>query len=157
MTGPVAGIEAFGDQAFPAQIEGALQEGAAVGENELAEAEQRRPGAAEHALEARAPRRERQAPQIVRAVAEDVEGDERDGHGSARSSNLLGSCQVDATLEPLESSRLPGLVERHQFPVQHEASADAPAELPERPDDLRELRRLVVAEPGVQADRTVAA
>src|SRR6267378_671136 len=55
LAGLVARVGVLGDEAFPAFLEGALVQRAAVAADDLADAENRGPGASEDALERRAP------------------------------------------------------------------------------------------------------
>ncbi len=155
--GAIARVEVLCDQAFPAAVDRALVEGAAVGGDELAQAQQRRTGIAEHPLEAGPARRQRQPDQILGAVAEDVERDERDRRRAARAADVVGAREVDPSLELLKPRRFAGRVERHQLAVEDDTGLDAAAELPQGPGDLRELGCLVVAKPRIQVDRALAA
>ena len=101
--------------------------------------------AAKHRFEPRAALGERQAREIVLAVAQDVEGDE---HGRLRRfgvPDVQRALQVHAPLEQLKPGRLSALVERDDLAVEDERSLELPSRGFDRPRDRGKLRRLLVA------------
>ncbi len=104
---------------------------------------------AEDPFERRAALEQRAATQIVRAVAQDIERDERGA--AARSAVLAG--EMDPSLQLLKAGRLALRVERDDLAVQDERLLAPRRPFLERRSDLRKLVGLLVAEPRPQADR----
>ena len=63
-----------------------------------------------------------------------------------------GSGEMDASLQPLEAGRTALLVERDDLAVEDSGARSVRRRLLERADERRELRRLLVAEAGPDAD-----
>ncbi len=144
----VFGRRALGDQAFPAFGNRSTVELAPVAGHLLGDAQKRRAGIAEDAFERGAPRDQRHAAQVVRAVGNDVERDERRG----RVVGLVHRLHVDAALEVLEADRPLPLVERDNLAVEDDALLDLQRKAGERLRDGGELRGLVVAEARKKTD-----
>jgi hypothetical protein len=149
----------LGDQTLPAALQRQLVQRASVGWHEVAHAEDGRAGVPEDALESGAPGGERQVAQVGGAVEQDVEGDER--HRRARDRAPMRGVrlepddsrrEVDAPLQLLKPGGLTVRVECDDLAVEQDAGLQLAAELAERPDDLRKLRRLVVAKPRRDGD-----
>src|SRR5687767_3660949 len=120
----------------------------------MADAQRRRAGPAECLLEHGTTLEERSLAEVGPAVAQDVEGDERDAAGRDRGAGTAGRTgrarwigQVNAALELLKAGRLALVIERDDLPVEHQGLGALPGPLRERRRDLRELIRLFVAEP----------
>src|SRR6185295_18156859 len=125
--------------------------------DDAADAEQRRPGLAEHPLEREPALVQRPIAIVGLPVAQDVEHDERDalkGDGSrfmARRlpspapSRRLPTPQMDPALQLLESGRLAFAVERDDFAVEDERLLARARPAFERGGDLRELAGFLVA------------
>ena len=103
---------------------------------------------AEHALEARLPRRERQAAEIVTLEREAVEEHGFDGHRCHRAGHVVGAGEPHAGLQPLEA-RHAARIERHDLAVDEEAVERDRAE---GRDELRVAAGHDLAAPAEQGD-----
>jgi len=101
---------------------------------------------AEEPLEPHAPIAERQRPEVVGAVAQHVEGDERGELRGGFAIDIARAHQVHAPLQALKPGGLPTAVERHDLAVEHDRHAQTLAEILQAADHFRELGRLFVAE-----------
>ena len=99
---------------------------------------------------------QRQAPNVVVAIAQQVEGD--DGHrlGLVDELDLACARQMDAALEPLKSRRTFLLVERDNLRINQQRGVQVRPKLLEFADDRRELMGLFVAETRPHANAVAA-
>jgi hypothetical protein len=130
-------------------VERALVQLAAVAADHLADAQQRRLCVAEDPLERCAPLEQRAATKILRAVAQDIEGDERGAQ--TRSAVLAG--EMDPSLQLLKAGGFALRVERDDLAVQDQRLLARRRPFLECRGDLWKLVRLLIAEPRPEADR----
>ena len=119
-----------------------LKELARVARHNVAHAENRGAGIAEHALEPGSPLGQRQRPKVFVVIAQDVERDERDAAGGR---SAVRFSQVNAILQPLKSRRLALLVERDDFAVEHDRAFQLFRVACESGDEIGKLSGLLVA------------
>ena len=96
------------------------------------------------------------AHRVVVAVTQQIEGDERRRVRGIDALEIRGAGQVDAPLKALKARRSAAIVEGDDFAVEHHGVAKPSADLFERRDDRRKLRRLVVAVARPDPDAHVA-
>ena len=152
----VARVGALGDEPFPALFDRARIEAAAVAGGVLAVPHLRGPRRAEDAFEPGAAVGEDQRAQVLAAVAQDVEGDERGPLRRRLAGDVAFALEVHAALQLLEAARLAAGVERDDLAVEEDRGLQPQRELAQALDHFRELRRLVVAVPRPQPDARLA-
>ena len=99
---------------------------------------------------------EDQRAQVLAAVAQDVEGDERGPLRGRLAGDVALAPEVHAALQLLEAARLAAGVERDDLAVEEDRGLQPECELAQALDHFRELRRLVVAVPRPQPDARLA-
>src|SRR5262249_17440364 len=109
--GQIRGVEMLGYQALAAMLHRRPVESPAASGHELAQAKARGAGVAEDTHQAGSSRGEGKRTQVLRPVAEDVEGDEADRLVGLGALACPGERTMDASLEVLEPGRHVGLVQ----------------------------------------------
>ena len=120
-----------------------LKELTRVARDHVAGSQNGRARIAKDALEPSPPLGERQRPQILVAIAQDVERDERDAAGGR---SAVGFGQMDAVLQPLKTGRLALVIERDDLAVEHDRALQLFRITCEGGDEIGKLRGLLVAE-----------
>ena len=103
-------------------------------------------------LERFAPRRQRQAADVLGAGAQQIEGEKRRRLPAIQHVDVALALDVDASLQPLEACRPALGIERDDFAVDEQRRPKRARQRLERPDHGGELRGLFVAEPRPEAD-----
>ena len=99
---------------------------------------------------------ERKRAQIVVAVAQEIESDERRWLVLVDALEVRSTRQVDTALQPLETGRAPAIVERDDLAVENDGSIEPARDLFEGCDDRGKLRGLVVPVARPHADARAA-
>ncbi len=145
----VARRGALGDQPFPAPRHRLAVQVAAVPAHLRRQTQQGRAGIAEDAFERGAPRGQGQPAQVVGALAQQVEGNERRRRVVGRADVLA----VDPALQVLKADGLAARVERDDLAVEQHRLAQPQGVALQRLDDGGKLRGLVVARARPEAHR----
>src|ERR1700730_17060396 len=157
VVGPFSGViervDAPGDRALPSLFERTVVQGAAIAGHHLAQAKNRRAGTAKNPLEPRTSRRQRKLAEVVAAIAQRIEGDERAPPG-CRSTVRLG--EMYPALQLLKPRGFAFLVERDDFAIEHDGAFQLLCIAGERSHEVGKLPGLFVAEPRPQAYRRPA-
>ena len=119
---------------------------AAIARNLLAQPQGRGQVPSDARLEARAAFDERQTAQVVLAITQQIENDQRDGLIAIDTRDVVRPEQVDPSLELLESCRRAGLVECDELAVDDERNVRGRTKLFQCAGDRGELRGLLVTE-----------